>query len=183
MLTNINLYYDFDFQEDIQEEWFIQLDTTIRTKPQFVQNHFTKEKMIIVQTNSNMIYALNSEGETIWKKLIDSEIIGRINSIDVYKNNKYQCLFNTNNEIHIIDRNGEYVDGFPLKLDFNTSLSHSLFDYNNKKKYRIRMAPTLLVFLDGTKEDDFKAGLDLECPVTLEELQESIDEAKKSSQF
>ena len=52
-----------------------------------------------------------------------------------------------------------------------------------KKKYRIRMAPTLIVFLDGTKEDDFKAGLDLECPVTLEELQESIDEAKKSSQF
>ena len=45
------------------------------------------------------------------------------------------------------------------------------------------MAPTLIVFLDGTKEDDFKAGLDLECPVTLEELQESIDEAKKSSQF
>ena len=52
-----------------------------------------------------------------------------------------------------------------------------------KKKYRVRMAPTLIVFLDGTKEDDFKAGLDLECPVTLEELQESIDEAKKSSQF
>ena len=52
-----------------------------------------------------------------------------------------------------------------------------------KKKYRVRMAPTLIIFLDGTKEDDFKAGLDLECPVTLEELQESIDEAKKSSQF
>ena len=52
-----------------------------------------------------------------------------------------------------------------------------------KKKYRVRMAPTLIVFLDGTKEDDFKAGLDLECPVTLEELQESIEEAKKSSQF
>ena len=52
-----------------------------------------------------------------------------------------------------------------------------------KKKYRVRMAPTLIVFLDGTKEDDFKAGLDLECPVTLEELQESIDEAKKSTQF
>ena len=52
-----------------------------------------------------------------------------------------------------------------------------------KKKYRVRMAPTLIVFLDGTKEDDFKAGLDLECPVTLEELQESIDESKKSRQF
>jgi len=52
-----------------------------------------------------------------------------------------------------------------------------------KKKYRIRMAPTLIVFLDGSKEDDFKAGLDLECPVDLNELQESINDAKKASQF
>ena len=52
-----------------------------------------------------------------------------------------------------------------------------------KKKYRVRMAPTLIVFLDGTKEDDFKAGLDLECPVDLEELQETINEAKQASQF
>ena len=52
-----------------------------------------------------------------------------------------------------------------------------------KKKYRVRMAPTLIVFLDGTKEADFKAGLDLECPVDLEELQETINEAKQASQF
>ena len=52
-----------------------------------------------------------------------------------------------------------------------------------KKKYRIRMAPTLIVFLDGSKEDDFKAGLDLMCPVDLEELQEAINDAKKASQF
>ena len=52
-----------------------------------------------------------------------------------------------------------------------------------KKKYRVRMAPTLIVFLDATKEDDFKAGLDLECPVDLEELQETINEAKQASQF
>ena len=52
-----------------------------------------------------------------------------------------------------------------------------------KKKYRVRMAPTLIVFLDGTKENDFKAGLDLECPVDLEELQETINDAKQASQF
>ena len=52
-----------------------------------------------------------------------------------------------------------------------------------KKKYRIRMAPTLIVFLDGSKEDMFKAGLDLICPVDLDELQEAINDAKKASQF
>ncbi len=52
-----------------------------------------------------------------------------------------------------------------------------------KKKYRIRMAPTLIVFMDGSKETSFKAGLDLECPVDLDELQDAINDAKKASQF
>ena len=54
---------------------------------------------------------------------------------------------------------------------------------NAKKEYRIRMAPTIIVFKDGIKEEVYKAGLDLECPVDLEELQEHIDELKSASQF
>ena len=52
-----------------------------------------------------------------------------------------------------------------------------------KKEYRVRMAPTLIIFKDGINEESFKAGLDLECPVTLDELQEHIDEIKSASQF
>ena len=52
-----------------------------------------------------------------------------------------------------------------------------------KREYRIRMAPTILIFKDGILEESFKAGLDLECPVNLEELQKTIDEIKHSSQF
>ena len=52
-----------------------------------------------------------------------------------------------------------------------------------KKEYRVRMAPTLIIFKDGINEESFKAGLDLECPVTLEELQEAIEEVKKAGLF
>ena len=52
-----------------------------------------------------------------------------------------------------------------------------------KTEYRVRMAPTLIIFKDGINEESFKAGLDLECPVTLEELQDAIDEVKKAGQF
>ena len=52
-----------------------------------------------------------------------------------------------------------------------------------KKKYRIRMAPTLIVFNKGIKETTFKAGLDLECPVELDELQEAIEEVKTADKF
>ena len=52
-----------------------------------------------------------------------------------------------------------------------------------KKKYRVRVVPTILVFKDGYKELEYKAGLDLACPVTLEELVGDIEELQKASQF
>ena len=52
-----------------------------------------------------------------------------------------------------------------------------------KKEYRVRMAPTLIIFKDGINEESFKAGLDLECPVTLDELLEAIEEVKTANQF
>jgi len=137
LLNNINLFYDTDFKESIKEEWFIQLDTNISMHPQFIYNHFTKEKMIVVQNNNHKVFAINSNGEELWNIQLDSEILGGISSIDAYKNSKYQCLFNTESQLYLIDRNGRNVDNFPILLPFNTKVGHSLFDYNNTRKYRI----------------------------------------------
>ena len=52
-----------------------------------------------------------------------------------------------------------------------------------KKKYRVRMAPTLILFVDGIKTEVFKSGLDLVLKEDLAEIQSAIDEAKLSSQF
>ena len=52
-----------------------------------------------------------------------------------------------------------------------------------KKKYRVRMAPTLFIIVDGEILFKFKAGLDLLFPATLEEVREAIAEAKLSNQF
>ena len=52
-----------------------------------------------------------------------------------------------------------------------------------KKEYRIRMAPTIIIFKDGVAEESFKAGVDLACPVDLDELQEAIEEVKLAGAF
>jgi hypothetical protein len=52
-----------------------------------------------------------------------------------------------------------------------------------KKKYRVRMAPTIIIFKGGIKETVYKAGLDLELPANLKEIQEGINEANKASKF
>ena len=52
-----------------------------------------------------------------------------------------------------------------------------------KKKYKVRMAPTIILFKDGIKETVWKAGLDLELPTDLQEIQEAINETNKASKF
>ena len=52
-----------------------------------------------------------------------------------------------------------------------------------KKKYRVRMAPTLIIFKDGIKETVFKAGLDLMLPADSNDIQEAIDEINNASKF
>lgn len=52
-----------------------------------------------------------------------------------------------------------------------------------KKKYKVRMAPTIIVFKEGIKEVVWKAGLDLELPTNLREIQEAINELNTASKF
>ena len=52
-----------------------------------------------------------------------------------------------------------------------------------KKKYRVRMVPTIIVFKEGIKEEVFKAGLDLMLPADLNEIQEAVNEVNTASRF
>ena len=54
---------------------------------------------------------------------------------------------------------------------------------NIKKEYRIRMAPTIILFKGGVKEDMWKAGLDLMLPASLNDIQEAVDEVNTASKF
>jgi len=54
---------------------------------------------------------------------------------------------------------------------------------NAKKEYRIRMAPTIILFKGGVKEDMWKAGLDLMLPANLNDIQEAINEVNTASRF
>ena len=45
------------------------------------------------------------------------------------------------------------------------------------------MVPTILIFKDGSVEESFKAGLDLEVPTTIGEIQDAINEINTASAF
>ena len=95
----------------------------------------------MIQDYNNKLYYITENKENRWHKELDDKIIGDISFGDFFKNKKAQMIFNTSKDLYMLDVFGRDVDSYPIKIDNSTNLSHSLFDYNNTKKYRV-LIPT-----------------------------------------
>jgi len=111
-----------------------KLQSSVHLKPKIVTNYVTKEKELITQDNLNNLYLISNNGELIWRKKLESKIVGEISQIDLYKNGRLQYVFETENSLLILDKNGRIVK----KLNHKKKSKHGLavFDYDKIKKYR-----------------------------------------------
>jgi hypothetical protein len=112
-------------------------DTMLTTKPFVVNNHNNNGQELIFQDQLQQIYLVDRNGKVLWKKPLSGKINGNIEQIDYYANKNLQYLMITDSAIHIIDRNGNEVDGFPKALSTELPiLKYSVVDYDNSKNYR-----------------------------------------------
>jgi hypothetical protein len=123
-----------------QTVWETKLDTTFGMKPQLVINHNTQQREIFVQDRKNNIYLINEVGRVLWKQPLQEPIIGEVNQIDNFRNGKFQYLFNTKNYLFLVDRNGNNVEGFPVKFRSPATNPVAVFDYESNRDYRFFVA-------------------------------------------
>ncbi|MEI6311731.1 MAG: hypothetical protein WCP57_05675 [Bacteroidota bacterium] len=86
---------------------------------------------LFAQDDANILYALDESGVKLWEKLLDEKIMSPIFSIDYYKNNLEQFVFNTASKIYIIDKQGNFIEDFPLNLGAKASSAMSCFYKQN----------------------------------------------------
>ena len=123
--------------KNVSNQFSLSIDNSFSLPPKFLYNHKTKKMDIAVQDDKNILYLFSNTGNLFWKKKLSNQIIGQINQVDIYNNNKNQMAFNTLDEFIVIDRNGEKVN--PLNINFsklNRINPLSIFDYDQNKKYR-----------------------------------------------
>jgi hypothetical protein len=120
--------------------WMLEMDTLLVGKPFAFVNHKTSESEIIVTDAKNNIHLVNATGNLLWTKQVEEPILSDIYTVDAFKNNKLQMLFNTANYIHMFDRNGKEVEGFPVKLLAEASAPLTVLDYEGTKDYRLFIA-------------------------------------------
>ena len=138
--NNIFLNYSSDGIYEPQTVWESRLDHSFDFKPRIMINHNTQEKEILIQDKENFVYLINSSGRILWKIKLESQIMSDIFQIDYYKNDKLQYLFNTKTSIHLIDRNGNNVEKYPIILREPATNGMAAFDYERNKDYRLLIA-------------------------------------------
>ena len=114
----------------------LTLESEALTRPQFVKNHYTGNQEIVVQDSKNILYRFSNDGKLLWKKQLEAKINGSIHEVDVYRNRKLQLAFTTETAFHILDRNGNHVDGFPKRFNDGNIGALAVFDYDNSRNYR-----------------------------------------------
>ncbi len=158
--NNLLLKYSPVYREITRTVWESLLDTAVRTKPQLVVNHYTGDREILVQDVANNLYLLNAAGRILWKLPLKEPIMGEVFQIDYYRNGKLQYLFNTRHQLHLIDRNGNYVERYPVDLRSPATSPMALFDYDNNGDYRIFIATEDLATYAYDKEGSLVSGWD-----------------------
>uniref|UniRef100_UPI004048BC11 ribonuclease HII n=1 Tax=Mariniflexile sp. TaxID=1979402 RepID=UPI004048BC11 len=143
-------------ENSISEELNIKLSADILTNPQFVVNHITKEKEIVVQDVKNNLYLISNKGKILWKKQLEGTVLGTIEQMDIFKNGKLQLAFATPNKVYVIDRNGKDVAPFPGNFNDDITQPLAIFDYDRNKDYRLMVTQgkNLLVYDKNLKTVD-----------------------------
>jgi len=140
LYQGISLQYTSQIREKAMTVWESLLDTVAVIKPALVTNHNTSEKEIFVQDAANKTYLINGTGRILWEQKIGGAILGEVYQVDFYKNGKLQYLFNTRDNLYLIDRNGNFVERYPIPLRSPATSPMGLFDYDNSRDYRIFVA-------------------------------------------
>ncbi|MBG0782648.1 MAG: DUF3352 domain-containing protein [Bacteroidales bacterium] len=134
---SMTLKHNPNYKEESLVAWKTELEYPIIGKPHIVEDHVTSKYNLIVFDAKNQLYLINPDGKVMWKKQLSETPISEVFVVDYYKNGKFQFLFNTANYLHLIDRNGNNVAGYPVKLRSQATNGIAVFDYNNRKDYRI----------------------------------------------
>jgi hypothetical protein len=129
--------YNPDFKEDEKYVWRTELDSIVDAGPFLFDNPVTGKKMVIVSDKSDNLYMLDETGHIQWKINLPSPVMGKIYQVSDTKKRKICFIFNTSNQLYIIDAEGIILDGYPVQLKAIATNGILLADVERNNTYRV----------------------------------------------
>lgn len=115
--------------------WKTPIKNRAATAPTVIRNKATKQYDILVQDIDRNLYLLNQGGGIVWEQQLTDSIVSKIHAIDYYKNGQTQYLFNTPNQIFLLNSKGEHVGSFPINLQSSATAGVAVVDFDRNRAY------------------------------------------------
>ncbi len=114
-----------------------RIDTAISSKP-FVVRGGDQKTRVVVQDQSNVVHLLNPAQQTIvWSDSTQASVVGEVTQINLPGSSAPNYIWATDSVLHLVDRLGNYVNGYPFYLPDGISVQYlSVFDYEQDGNYR-----------------------------------------------
>ncbi|MCC6411512.1 MAG: hypothetical protein IT270_07620 [Saprospiraceae bacterium] len=99
-----------------------------------------QDKFIFVQDQRNEMYCMDQGGNIRWRRQFSGPVLSEVKAIDFYNNQNACFLFNTAEQIWIVDEKGADIEGYPLKLQSSATNGVLVTDFDASKKYHFFVA-------------------------------------------
>jgi hypothetical protein len=121
--------------------WKTLLDYDAVTPPMLIGNGTPEEPYAIaIQDTAFQLYLLDVNGNVQWKKKLENRILSSVQAINYFKSGSSQLVFNTPNNLHLLDRNGAAQGTFPLHLQTPATNGVTVVDFDGNQQYSFFMA-------------------------------------------
>lgn len=140
--------------------WQTRLDSIRGGKLWSVTNHYTQLTECLAQDMDNKVCLVGADGMLLWRRPVDSPIVGEVSQVDFYANGKLQYLFTTEKSLYIIDRLGNDVGTFPVALPSpaQSGATSALYSDGSPIRFFVGCKNGPVVFgPDGKQVDGWKA--------------------------
>jgi hypothetical protein len=136
LATEINFSVDKKTQkESTNIIWQSNLESHWIITPSTVEMPNEEKFYVVAQDDKNQIYFYNDAGELQWKKQIDSKLVSPFYPIDYYNNASIQFVFHSENNLYIVDKYGNNIGDFPIRLGAITN--QPMYVYYDKKSWHL----------------------------------------------
>nr|MCU0352714.1 DUF3352 domain-containing protein [Cytophagales bacterium] len=124
--------------------WRTTADTTLTMPPVLVRNHNDGSREMLTQDAAHRLYLFSQSGKILWRRPLENAVQSAVHQVDYLKNNKLQYLFATRTHLQLIDRNGNTVAPYPMRVPTAAAL-HTLtvVDYDSNRDYRFLVSDLL----------------------------------------
>jgi hypothetical protein len=115
-----------------------------------IPDHLRKGTSAFIYSNKGKYQLIGPNGNILWKGDLNNSIEDEIQVVDVFDNNKHQFLFRTENNVYLIDLNGNSVGGFPYKCENKLTSSISSFVWNGTKRFLVGTEKGEVIMLNSS---------------------------------